>query len=257
MSRALLPAAWRVWLLQQVERGCKPADLLRQLTVQGHLTAHSALLAIDEALHETARASAAHGGPRPRLDTQRRLLDAADRQVCVRAALESPGVAVLDHLLDDTECSLLCAWAECRERRDGTPHPVLDLLAVRLGALVNWPVARFSPLQIRRLQQGESCRPGAARPDPGATAGARGGAIVGSFVVYLNAPMAGGAACLPGAPGLRVLPHAGTAIWFNHQGPGSAGPAALQAAHEPPHAEQPWVVAAWLNAQAWHAGDSA
>jgi hypothetical protein len=272
VSLTLMPADWRAWLLQSVERGSKPADLLRQLTAQGHLTVHAALRAIDEALAATTkpRAAPVRLDARPWLNTDQRLLDALGRPVSVRAALTNPGVAVLDNLLDDTECALLCAVAAGRSRPKipchataamawpmradaGTPpapiHPVIDLLAARLSALVNWPLAHFQPLQIRRLHSGEACRP---RSQHGGRPGCGdGGPVVGSFVVYLDAPARGGATCLPGAMGLRVLPHAGTAIWFDHQWPGGAGATALQAAIEPTDAEPPWVVTAWLHAQVW------
>jgi prolyl 4-hydroxylase len=275
MSMTLLPADWRAWLRHQVEGDVKPADLLRQLTARGHLSAQVALLAIDEALTDAAKVgplSPARCDPRPRLDTDRRLLTAQGRQVLVRAALATPCVAVLDNLLDELECTLLRAVAVAVAAATGDAmridagslpcapaHPIIKLLAARLSALVGWPLDRFQPLQIRRLRPGESCRPrsdGAGGADGGRPAGGRGGPIVGSFVVYLDAPAGGGATCLPGAWGFRVLPHAGTAVWFDHQWPGGAGAAALQAATEPTAAEPPWVVVAWLHAQAWRPAET-
>lgn len=276
MSLTLLPADWRQWLLQQVERGVKPADLLRQLSVQGHLTAHAALRAIDEALTQPDQAGPRHAPTgcslRPRLDTHRRLLDAQGQQVLLRAALESPGVAVLDNLLDGIDCALLRAAVErdmgaaaatgpmgtgADGPRPAASHPVIGQLAARLSALVHWPPAHFQPLQIRRLWPGDSCRPRGDSADSGRPAGVRGGPIVGSFVVYLDAPADGGAICLPGAMGFRALPQTGTAIWFDHQWPGGAGAAALQAASAPTVADPPWVVTAWLHAQAWHQAEAA
>jgi len=269
VSLTLLPADWRRWLLQRVEHGEKPADLLRHLSAQGHLTAHAALLAVNEALAKTAanrHHDATAGGLRPRLNTDRRLLNVQGRSVLVRATLDCSGLAVLDDLLDGYECAELCVAAE-REAVDSVAgasvraglgrsmpascHPFIELLAARLSGLVDWPLARFQPLQIRRLRSGDLCRPRSESARPGQLDSGRGGPIVGSFVVYLDTPAHGGAIGLPGAMGLRVLPQTGTAIWFDHQGPGGADAAALQVAAEPAHNEPPWVVIAWLHAQDW------
>jgi len=115
VSLTLLPADWRRWLLQRVEHGEKPADLLRHLSAQGHLTAHAALLAVNEALAKTAanrHHDATAGGLRPRLNTDRRLLNVQGRSVLVRATLDCSGLAVLDDLLDGYECAELCVAAE-------------------------------------------------------------------------------------------------------------------------------------------------
>ncbi len=271
VSLTLLSAGWRHWLLQQVERGADPAALLRHLSAGGQLRAHAALRAIDEALTQRNRTGPQDKpgacGPRPRLETGRRLLVAQGQQVSVRMALDCPGVAVVDNLLDGVDCALLrtlvereaSRWSHAAASglRAAFSHPIIDRLAARLSALVNWPLAGFQPLQVRRLQPGDACRLCADGPHGGTNDTGRGGLIVGSFVVFLDTPADGGAIGLPGAMGFRALPQAGTAIWFDHQWPGGADAAALQAAATPTGADPPWVVTASLHTQDWPPADTA
>ena len=271
MSLTLLSADWRHWLLHQIERGTAPAALLRHLSAEGNLRAHAALRAIDEALTQPRRTghrdTPAGCGQRPRLETARRQLDAQGQQVTVRMALDGPGVALVDNLLDGADCAILRHLAEHEAGRRmaaaahnlqaALRHPVIDRLAARLSALVNWPLARFQPLQVCHLRPGDACRLGDDSQRRGPPDTGCGNPVVGNFMVFLDTPADGGAISLPGALGLRALPQAGTAIWFDHQGPSGADAAVLQAAAAPAGAHPAWVVTAWLHAQDWQLADTA
>ena len=66
MGLALLPTEWQRWLLARLEHGGKPAELLRELVQQGHVSLHNAMQAIDEVLGtrrlDAARAALAKCG---------------------------------------------------------------------------------------------------------------------------------------------------------------------------------------------------
>lgn len=271
VSLTLLTADWRHWLLQQVERGAAPAVLLRHLSAEGNLRTHTALRAIDEALTQPRRTghrdTPTGCGPWPRLQTARRQLDAQGQQVTVRMALDGPGVALVDHLLDGADCAMLRNWGEYEAGRRMAVaahnlqtvlrHPIIDRLAGRLSALVNWPLARFQPLQVCHLRPGDACRLDDGSPRRGTPDAGCGNPVVGSFMVFLDTSTDGGAIGLPGALGLRALPQAGTAIWFDHQGPSGADVAVPQATAAPAGTHPAWVVTTWLHAQDWQLADTA
>ncbi len=268
MSLTLLPAEWQSWLMHNIERGTKPADLLRNLTTQGHFAAQLALAAIEEARQTRPSAVAAGISPPnparslPRLDTARRWISAAGQQVTMRFALVNPCIAVLDQVLDDTDCARLCAMGKqeavpmdgsCRDA--GTGQPAINVLAQRLSALACWPLSHFAPLQIRRLRPGEDCRPRAE----GHRQNGHGGPVLGRFVVCLDTPADSGALAITGtnACGLRLMPQAGMALWIAAaSGDGSAEPATLGGV-EASSAAAPWVALAWLHQQAWQGAEAA
>ena len=268
MSLTLLPAEWQSWLRHNIERGTKPADLLRNLTTQGHFAAQVALAAIEEARRSrTALVNAAGpsaptlpGSPTralPWLDTQRRWIDAAQQRVSLRVTLERPGIAVLDDLLDAADCACLCSLgrqgAVGASPAPGQGHAALKRLAQRLSALVSWPLSHFAPLQIRRLRLDDDSL---TRADSPGQAG-RGGPLVGRFVVCLDAPADSPALTIANAGGLRLMPQAGMALWLDAaRGDHNADPATL-ASVEVSAAEPPWVALAWLHQQGWQGAAAA
>ena len=112
MSLSQLPLEWRSWLVGSLQRGCKPADLLRSMNAHGAITAQVAMAALTEA-HHTSRAGllaepdCANVAASPWLDSGQRTMAVPGHQVDVRVVLSQPDIVVMDHLLTPAECAAL------------------------------------------------------------------------------------------------------------------------------------------------------
>jgi hypothetical protein len=287
MGLALLPTEWQRWLLTRLEHGGKPAELLRELVQQGHVSLHNAMQAIDEvcgtrrldaarAAQATAAAAAA-AAPRvvlPQIDVRRshRLLPGPP--VELRFALQSPHIAVLDGVLDAPTCALLRSLAGAQPQWQAGQRPgalpseanpsqlALQALQLRLAALLDQPASHFEPLQIRRWQAGDAAPPPAAGPAPasaadhppagaGAPADDAAGRRLGCFVLTLAAPQRGGALCFAAAGGVLAPPHAGGAVWVQAlRADGQPDSSALYT-QQPVRAGVLWQATLWLRERPW------
>jgi len=282
MGLSLLPTEWQRWLLHRLEHGSKPAELLRELVQQGHVSLHNAMLAIDEVCGlrrldaaRTARATAAAAAPAmvlPQIDVQRcqpPLLGGPP--VELRFALQTPGIAVLDGVLDGPGCALLRSLAGAQAQWHAGQEPgglpaeanpsqlALQALQLRLAALLDQPASHFEPLQIGRWQAGDDVRPPGAGTAP-ATASAHApddgdagaaGRRLGCFVLTLAAPQRGGALCFPVAGGVLAPPHAGGAVWVQTlRADGQPDSHALYT-RQPVQAGVLWQATLWLRERPW------
>ena len=179
MSLNCLSPEWQIWLVQGIARGCKPADLLRNLTTSGHVSAQRALAAISEA-SRPGRLPAVDAPAQPRIDHGQRCIKVRGQQVTVRATFERPCAAVLDNLLSPDECAVLRTLGT---RAPGGPppgaHPLLRALEQRLSELTHWPLSNFQPLRIRHSRQGEEFATERGNADHGLSSGQ----VAGRFVI--------------------------------------------------------------------------
>jgi len=228
MSLSQLPIEWRSWLVGSLQRGCKPADLLRSMNAHGAITAQVAMAALTEARHNSRAAdSAAPGSATPAatpwLDARQRTMAVPDQQVDVRVVLSHTDIVVMDQLLTPAECAAMCQLAQtAASPRAPGADPVLSVLERRLSALAHWPLSHFEPFQFSRFAPDDVDGPHGVGADFEVASsthpvGDASGSRVGLFIVVLEAPQTGGGIAVPQADGLRVMPCAGSALWIQQR----------------------------------------
>lgn len=199
-------------------------------------------------------------------------LDGGDRRVAVLAVMEKPRVVVLGGLLSDEECDALVALATPRLARSRTvqlatggeelnddrtsdgmffqrgEHPVVARIEARIARLVNWPVVHGEGIQVLRYRPGAEYKPHYDYFDPAAPGTAsivrRGGQRVGTVVMYLAEPEAGGGTVFPDVK-LEVLPRKGNAVFFSYDRPDPA--TATLHGGSPVLAGEKWIATKWLR----------
>jgi prolyl 4-hydroxylase len=201
------------------------------------------------------------------------------RRITLRTSADRPLVRHLDNVLAPHECEALMALAATRMRESdvveastgkGVRHEartgslahlpagldsVIGRVERRLAQIANWPLENFEHLQCVRYLPGQQYRPHFDWFDP-AIAGSRphlerGGQRVGTYVIFLNEPEAGGATVFPRAGGLRVHPRRGSAVWFrNVTADGAPDPDSLHGG-DPVGAGEKWIITAWVRATRW------
>ncbi len=221
----------------------------------------------------TASASAsASAVPEPPLEASPTLLQAEGHTLRVLTTLRRPRVVVFGGFLSDEECIALMAEAAPRLLRSETvdnatggsevnaartsdgmfftrgESPLIDGIERRIAALLRWPLENGEGLQVLRYRPGAEYRPHHDYFDP-AQPGTprilqRGGQRVGTLVMYLNTPEAGGATTFPDV-GLEVAPVRGNAVFFSYDRP-EPGTLTLHGG-APVTAGEKWVATKWLR----------
>jgi prolyl 4-hydroxylase len=267
----------RRWIVEQAESGCRPADVLEAMKASGW--EESVAIA---ALEQTLRQRLAQLDeeelppptpvPQPALDGAHPIVQVGDREVRVLASLKLPRVVVFGGLLSDDECDALIELSRPRLVRSETVDnatggsevnaartsdgmffergetPLVAGIERRIAELVRWPLENGEGLQILRYRPGAEYRPHHDYFDPVHPGTARilqrGGQRVGTVVMYLNTPEAGGATTFPEV-GLEVAPVRGNAVFFSYD---RAHPA-TKTLHggAPVRAGEKWVATKWLR----------
>lgn len=241
-----LPAEWAAWLQDGLGRGCDRAEMGRALAAAGF---DSRLAIACDVADEPAL------GPRPEPDLRANTLFCGDRRVRLLAQFDRPQLLYVDGLLDDAECDALVLLA----RDSLLPSTVVDdlsganrpdpqrssrgcvfarghtaliaALEQRIARLLAWPVSHGEGLQVLCYPPGAEYRAHMDWFDPAKPGGAlqlqRGGQRVGSLVIYLTEPEAGGGTRFPQV-GLELRPRRGAAVYFaNVDAQGRPDPASL------------------------------
>lgn len=231
--------SWRQWLLQNVELGCEPRQMLAAMLKSSVWYQDHAIEAIKEAFKDPSLDLCAFPFVKDQPDFS---IEGAD--IHVSARLTSPNVCVLDNVLSESECDEIIAIAEAAGlNRSGVvdddtgvsvrhaartssstyfhraEHPIIDLVERRLSALTNWPIDRAEGLQLLKYEIGQQYKPHFDWFDD-SKAGAtkhlsRGGQRVGTTVLYLKAPELGGETSFPKI-GLTISPKRGSAVFFRN-----------------------------------------
>lgn len=231
---------WRTWILENLERGCAPLTMLRDM-VNAVWTLAAAETALDEGL-AILGLSSNWKSPMPTLpDADQFEIDG--RTISVRGRFASPRAAMLEGILSAQECADLIDYARSKGLKpssvvdDGTGEsvahhartsssihfkraesPLINQIEQRLADMTGWPVARGEGLQVLRYEPGQQYKPHFDWFDPAKTGAAvhlkRGGQRVATTVLYLASAEAGGGTRFPKA-GTTVLPPVGGAIFFN------------------------------------------
>lgn len=216
--------------------------------------------------------AAATAVPEPSVRGEPTVLWAGDREVQVLMSCKLPRVVLFGGFMSDEECDQLVALATPRMARSETvvnltggsevndvrtsdgmffqraENELCDRIERRIAALLNWPVENGEGLQILHYQPGAQYEPHYDYFDPSnpgsATILARGGQRVGTLVMYLNTPEAGGGTTFPDA-GLCVAPRKGNAVFFSYDRPHSATRTLHGGA--PVIAGEKWVATKWMR----------
>ena len=210
--------------------------------------------------------------PEPALVNSPGTIDVGDRHVTVLMNMKFPRVVVFGNLLSDEECDALIDAAKPRMKRSLTvetqtggeevnidrtsdgmffqrqENPVVSTLERRIAALLNWPEKFGEGLQILHYRPGAEYKPHYDYFDPTQpgtpTILKRGGQRVGTLVIYLNNPEAGGGTTFPDVQ-LEVAPRKGNAVFFSYAAPDPS----TQTLHggAPVIAGEKWIATKWLR----------
>ncbi len=272
----------RKWIDDQLARGCLPADLVTSLIAAGHHS-QAAHTAIHEGMQRAAAVPGLQPAPsstplttpqplRHSLATGGAVIVADDRNVAVLMSLAKPRALLLGKVLDDSECDALIAASRARmqrsktvDRSDGTSQlhaarssdgchfqhhetPLLDTINRRIASLTGWPLENGEPLQVLHYGVGAEYEPHYDYFDPADPGSARltaiGGQRVGTLILYLNTPEAGGATVFPAA-GLEIAAIKGNALFFSYDQP-HPDSATLHAG-TPVTAGEKWIATRWMR----------
>jgi len=280
MSTQTATPELRQWILEQARAGHAP-DVVLQAMVQSGWDEEVALEALEQTLSDflSDRSRETSGGlpqavpvPEPRLEgrTQLRLPDGHEVRVVLQ--MQSPRVVVFAGFLSDQECDDLRALAAPRLTRSETVDnttggsevneartsagmffargetELVERIEQRISALLHWPVENGEGVQVLHYGPGAEYKPHYDYFDP-AQPGApsilrRGGQRVGTLVMYLNTPEAGGATVFPDVR-LEVAPVKGHAVFFSYD---RAHPVS-RSLHggAPVIAGEKWVATKWMR----------
>jgi len=243
------------WIQEQSAAGQKPAALYKSMLGVGWSedAAFEKLLRSAPAI-DLAVGRAKHGQwkpmPEPRLDGLGSSITLPDRKVEVLLQMRNPRVVVFGGFMSDEECDELIELASPKMERSTTLNnedgssvvhevrtsdgmffqrnadspAVVRRIEERIAALLNWPVDHGEGMQVLRYRPGAEYRPHHDYFDPaypGSTATLkRGGQRVGTFLMYLNTPDAGGSTTFPDVEA-EVRAIKGHAVFFSYDCPHS------------------------------------
>lgn len=240
----------RAWIVAQAEAGHSPQVVLTAMRASGW-EEDVALQAMEEVLQDRVTALDLASPeqmppltPMPMPDIAREhgnVIRAHDRDITVQLQIQHPRIVVFRDFLSPQECADLVAQAQPRLARSETvvnatggsevnaartsqgmffgrgENELCTRIETRIASLLHWPAENGEGIQILRYAPGAEYRPHYDYFDPEqsgtATILQRGGQRVGTLLMYLNTPQAGGATTFPDA-GVIVHAVAGTAVFF-------------------------------------------
>lgn len=256
----------QAWVRAQAALGHTAPTILKALRKSGWLADVAR-----EVLAATLQAPSGVPVPRPAIGAALRL-DAGDRQVDVLMQMSQPHIVVFGKLLSDDECDALMQAARPRLSRSLTvavktggeelnddrtsrgmfftrgENELVSRIEARIARLLDWPLENGEGLQVLQYLPGAEYKPHHDYFDPAepgtASILARGGQRVGTLILYLGEPEAGGATVFPDI-GLEVMPQRGHAVFFSYDQP-HASTLTLHGG-APVLAGEKWVATKWLR----------
>lgn len=226
------------WILDNTQAGHSFETLLERLVGSGwpHATAL-------EALEKTLGKPAV---PVYKVGERGRRVTVQGHPIEVVMTMASPPITLFRHLLSEEECDALIKAAEPRltsscvvsdQTGDNVPHdarvsdgmffqmgemPLLDQIEDRIADLVAWPKDRGEAIQVLRYNVGGKYDPHYDYFNPAVPGSAKplqqGGNRVGTLIMVLQAPEAGGGTVFPDV-GLELLAQKGDGIFFSYDRP--------------------------------------
>ena len=254
MTDPVITPELRQWIIEQAEAGCRPEAVVAAMCRSGWSEAvamqamESTLSArLDEIASERQTVVAPAGPvPEPDLTHSPAQIRVDGHTVQLVMTHKRPRVVVFGGLLTDAECDAVIEQARPRLTRSETvdtstggsevnsartsdgmffgrgESELIVRIERRIASLLRWPVDHGEGLQVLRYRPGAEYRPHHDYFDPEqpgtAPVLARGGQRVGTLVIYLAAPEAGGATTFPDV-GLDVAPVKGQGVFFSYDRP--------------------------------------
>jgi prolyl 4-hydroxylase len=263
------------WIATQAQAGHKPEAVLEAMRTSGWKD-DVAARAIAQARYGTPYEQPNPVPvPDPDVSDTHCVLRTADREVQVVASLKWPRVMMFGNLLSHPECDELVELARDRLERSLTvdnwsggdelsewrssegmcfqpgENEVVRRVEARIAELVNWPVEKGEGVQVLRYGPGAQYRPHHDYFDPTVPGTASilkcGGQRVATLLMYLNAPVKGGATIFP-ETGFQVTPTKGGAVFFSYD---RAHPVSrTQHGGAPVIEGEKWIATKWLRENA-------
>ena len=278
MSEQLITPELRKWIVEQAEAGHSAQAVLDAMKASGW-EEDTALTAMEEVMKARVATLNPSTAPVPLPDpfsgdvpADAAAIWAHDKWVKVLVQVRHPRVVVFGELLSPEECQQLMDEASPRLARSQTvvnatgasevneartsqgmffgrgETALCERIEARIAALLHWPLERGEGLQVLRYLPGAEYKPHFDYFDP-AQPGTpsilkRGGQRLGTLVMYLNTPEAGGATVFPDA-GLDVQAIAGNAVFFSYGMPHPSTRTLHGGA--PVRQGEKWVATKWLR----------
>lgn len=199
-----------------------------------------------------------------------------DHRVDILVNLHHPRIIVFGGLLKDDECAGLIAASRPKLERSETVNrasggtelneartsegtyffhdasPLLQTINRRIAQVTRWPLSHGEPLQILHYNVGAEYQPhyDYFSPEDAGTPSLleHGGQRVGTLIIYLNTPDAGGATVFPEV-GFEVAPIRGNAVFFAYDRPSPVS----RTLHggTPVVAGEKWIATRWMRENAY------
>lgn len=276
MTGQLITPELRRWIIEQAEAGHGADTVLAAMMASGWEEG-VALSALEEVMVERVSQAQAGMGRVPDVAAEGvSEVWAHDKSVKILVQMKNPRVVVFGDFLSLQECQELIDLAKPRMTRSQTvvnatggsevneartsqgmffgrgENELCARIEARIAALVNWPVENGEGIQILRYAPGAEYKPHFDYFDPSQPGSAailkRGGQRVGTVVMYLNTPEAGGATTFPDA-GIDVHAVAGQAVFFAYGLPHPSTKTLHGGA--PVREGEKWVATKWLREHAF------
>jgi prolyl 4-hydroxylase len=273
------------WIVHNLDRGCRPAQLIESMVGQKFDLALARRL-IEAFVHARSTGVPIAGDtlslepavPPYSIEESRlpagNSIETADRSVSVTCRLRRPCVAVLSNVMNKEECDRLIELAKPRlgpstvvDPKTGmntvAAHrnsegmffrleetPFIASLDRRVSWIMGMPVAHGEGLQVLRYGPGTQSTPHfdflAASGAANQQSLARSGQRVSSLVIYLNDVPSGGETAFPEA-GLTVSALRGNAVYFEYcDSRGEVDPLSLHAG-SPVLSGEKWALTKWMR----------
>lgn len=270
---AHLPKDWQNWVLENVQRGCAPADMLKQLVEHKVAPPMAAAEAIREASRQLAKPLETKSLPELQFEGDFAEIDGQRMHRSVW--LESPRVAVIEDILSPEECATFVELGKeqlraitvvdpesggdvVHEARRGKftsfargQNDFIARVEQRIAKLTRWPVEHGEGFQLIHYGPGDEYRPHFDWFDPALAGSAvhmkAGGQRIATMIFYLNRPARGGGTQFPWLQGLSVAAVPGRALYFENIDGAHVVDQRVQHAGCPVEAGEKWIVTKWLR----------
>ncbi|MBB4841624.1 prolyl 4-hydroxylase [Paucibacter oligotrophus] len=276
MAVQMITAEVRSWIAAQLQEGYTPEQLKAAMRASGWAAdvAEQALLEVTsgQVLAPVVAIAPSGSVPEPDLSGGQTRIEIDGHGIEVLLSMAQPRVLVFGGLLSEAECDELVAQARSRLSRSETvadsaagsevntartsdgmffargESEIVRRVETRIAKLLNWPVIYGEGLQVLHYRPGAEYQPHYDYFDPEHSATPaileRGGQRVGTLVMYLNTPQAGGATTFPDVH-LAVSALKGNAVFFSYDSPHPR----TQTLHggAPVREGEKWVATKWLR----------
>jgi prolyl 4-hydroxylase len=270
-----LDTAWRDWIRDNVARGCLRESMVESMVAAGW-AASLAPLIIEQVLNEPVGSDLPVPVPEPDLEDSPSVIVAEGRAVRVLLSVKSPRLIVFGGLLSDEECDALIE--ESRDRMEDSTvidansginiadrgrvsrgmffkfaeTALVSRIEARLAALCRWPRGHSESIQVLNYLPGGRYDPHYdyfwAGHEGTRKVTAQAGQRVGTVVMYLNTPEAGGGTSFPDAD-IEVAAQKGNAVFFSYDRPHPS--TKTLHAGSPVIRGEKWIATLWFRERAF------